>query len=57
MYVLIVYNKYDDSSIDAVIGPFDNLKDCHEEYYRLFGEKYHPTVSHEVTRELPSWMK
>lgn len=54
MYVLIVYNKYDDSSIDAVIGPFDNLKDCHEEYYRLFGEKYHPTVSHEVTRELPS---
>lgn len=57
MYVLIVYDKYDDRSIAAVIGPLGSLQDCHKEYYELFGEKYHPTVSHKVTRELPSWMK
>lgn len=55
MYVLIVFNRFDESSIDAVLGPFDDIKESHDKYYELFGDSYRRVSHQQVVGKLPDW--
>lgn len=55
MYVLIVFNNYDDSDIDAVLGPFNSYQDAGTQRMRLFGAKYRRTSIVKVEDKLPDW--
>ena len=57
MYVLIVFNSYDDSDIDAVLGPFDSMQAASNRSRELFGGVYRRLVTIRVESELPDWAK
>jgi len=55
-YVIIVTNRYDRESVDAVIGPFDTLE-ASRAWARehLDGGSYRPYSTERLRMELPEW--
>ena len=56
MYVIIVTNRYDRESVDAVIGPFDGLEAAHAwAREHLDSGSYRPYATEKLRMDLPEW--
>jgi len=54
MYVLIIFNRWDEGDIDAVLGPYSH-QEAQDKRYELFGDKFRRTSIQPVLDEIPEW--
>jgi len=55
MYILIVYNRFDEHAIDAALGPFETSEEAHDKYHELFGYGFRRVSYQKLTTKLPEW--
>jgi len=54
MYVVVLFNKYDES-VDCVIGPFDDLPAAQAWTRDHSGREYRHLSTQKLRMELPEW--
>jgi len=56
MYVMIVWSRWSNEDIDAVLGPF-TWEEVLAKYHKLFGNEYRHVSMRKIDKELPEWAK